>query len=147
MARRAIEWLRGEGVTDLAVNLHHLPDAVTGVLGDGRALGVQIRYSREPELRGTAGAVDALRAWLAGERFLVMYADNVVECRLGELEVDLANVRVENHKAPQAHRRRLGHAQQLRNLARHVLVDARLARETPAALDLLSFSEGDGPQS
>jgi NDP-sugar pyrophosphorylase family protein len=51
---RAVEWLRGWGVTELAINLHHVPERVIDRLGDGRALGVSIRYSYEAELRGTA---------------------------------------------------------------------------------------------
>lgn len=79
---RLIAWLRDEGVTDLAINLHHLPAVVTGAVGDGSALGVRVRYSREPELLGTAGALDPLRDWIGDEPFLVVYADNIVCCCL-----------------------------------------------------------------
>jgi NDP-sugar pyrophosphorylase family protein len=83
---RAVEWLRGWGVTELAINLHHVPERVIDRLGDGRALGVSIRYSYEAELRGTAGATDACRAWIGDEPFLVVYADNVIGCDLDALE-------------------------------------------------------------
>src|SRR5207253_5781383 len=73
---RSIEWLRRYGVTELTVNLHHLPGRVTAVLGDGEALGVRIDYSHEAALRGTAGALAACRARFEGARFLVVYADN-----------------------------------------------------------------------
>ncbi len=61
----------------------------------------------------------------------------VVKVGLGELQVDLAYVGVDDDQAAQAHRRGLGHAQQLRHLARHVLVDPRLAGEAPAVVYLL----------
>ena len=83
---RAVEWLRGCGVTELAINLHHIPEHVIGCLGDGRPLDVCIHYSHEPELRGTAGAVDACRAWIGDEPFLIVYADNVIGCDLDALE-------------------------------------------------------------
>jgi 2-oxoisovalerate dehydrogenase E1 component beta subunit len=51
----------------------------------------------------------------------------ILERRLRQLEVDLANVRVENDEAAQPHRCGFGHAQKLRHLARHVVVDPRLA--------------------
>ena len=34
------------GVRDVVVNLHHLPETVTAVLGTGRRWGLRIRYSR-----------------------------------------------------------------------------------------------------
>ena len=75
-----IEWLARSGVTDLYVNLHHLPDRVTRHFGDGDRFGVQIHYSYEPELLGTAGAVRKILTetptsggW---EDFLVVYGDN-----------------------------------------------------------------------
>jgi NDP-sugar pyrophosphorylase family protein len=78
-----IEWLRSQRVTDLVVNLHHFPDAVTGYFGDGRAFGVRLDYSYEPELLGTAGALwGARRFFAAVERFWVLYADNLVNCSL-----------------------------------------------------------------
>src|SRR6266852_5561969 len=61
----------------------------------------------------------------------------VVEVRLGELQVDLADVGVDDDQPAEPHRRRLRHAQQLRHLARDVLVDARLARQPPAVVDLV----------
>ena len=81
---RAVEFLRSHGITDLIVNLHHRPETVTAALGDGGALGVRIEYSYEPELRGTAGALDACRERLEG-RFLVLFADNVYACDLDEM--------------------------------------------------------------
>ena len=42
--------LAGSGVTEIAVNLHHLPGAVIAHCGDGSAWGVAITYSYEPDL-------------------------------------------------------------------------------------------------
>ena len=53
-----------------------------------------------------------------------------------ELEVHLAHVRVEDDEPAEAHRRGLRHPQQLRDLAGHVLVDPRLARQAPAVFYL-----------
>lgn len=81
-----IEWLRSQGVVDLVVNLHHYPEAVTGYFGDGSALGVRLKYSYEPQLLGTAGALWAARRFLSSKRFWVLYADNLVNCSLNRLE-------------------------------------------------------------
>ena len=82
---RTIDWLRGQDVVELAINLHHRPEIVVDRLGDGSRHGVSIRYSYEPTLRGTAGAVRALAPWLARDRFFVVYADNLISCDLRRL--------------------------------------------------------------
>lgn len=84
--RRNVEWLRAWGVADLTVNLHHCPEAVTAHFGDGSGLGVRIGYSHEPELLGTAGALDPVRDLFAREPFWVVYADNLIDCDLGAMQ-------------------------------------------------------------
>ena len=81
---RNIEWLKRFGVTDLAVNLHYLPEAVTDHFGDGGRFGVRITYSYEPELLGTAGAVKRMGPFFDAP-FFVWYADNLSTCRLDHL--------------------------------------------------------------
>jgi NDP-sugar pyrophosphorylase family protein len=84
--QRNIEWLRSNGIVDLVVNLHHCPETVAGYFGDGSAFGVNLSYSYEPELMGTAGAVWAARKLLTSDRFWVIYADNLVNCSLERME-------------------------------------------------------------
>lgn len=68
--------LREAGITDVVVNLHHLPDAIVSALGDGAACGMRIRYSHEHEILGTGGALVAARGLLDdGAPFLVHNAD------------------------------------------------------------------------
>src|SRR6185503_17252889 len=55
LARRTIRWLAGHGVRELVVNLHHRPESIAAVLGDGRDLGVRVRYSWESPVLGSAG--------------------------------------------------------------------------------------------
>ena len=76
--------LRGYGVTDLVINLHHLPQTVMDHFGDGSGLGVRINYSVEPELLGTAGAVKKVEQFFDGP-FFVWYGDNLSTCRLDRL--------------------------------------------------------------
>ena len=75
---------------------------------------------------------------LFGQRVLQAHhvAALIGERRLGQLEKDLAHVRVEDDQAAEPHGGRLRHPQQLRHLAHHVLVDPCLAREPPAFFDL-----------
>lgn len=73
--------LRSQGVTELVINTHHLPDVVTEYFGDGSASGVHISWSHEAVLLGTAGSVRASAAHFDGP-FFVWYADNLSTCKL-----------------------------------------------------------------
>jgi mannose-1-phosphate guanylyltransferase len=71
LVERIIESLASQGVNDLILNLHHLPETITAILGEGVAHGVRIRYSFELPLLGSAGGprrafslVDDDRLWL-----------------------------------------------------------------------------------
>ena len=55
LVRRTIRWLTQHGLTDLVVNLHHKPDTITAVVGDGSDLGARVRYSWESPVLGSAG--------------------------------------------------------------------------------------------
>jgi len=54
---RQIRALAAAGVTDVVINAAHLADRLVDALGDGRALGVAIRWSREPEPLEAAGGI------------------------------------------------------------------------------------------
>jgi len=79
-----IEWLRRYGVTEIIINLHHLPEAIRGYFGDGQKWGVRITYSLEHRPLGTAGGVRNV-AWLFDGPFFVWYGDNLSTCDLSRL--------------------------------------------------------------
>jgi len=79
------EWFRQQGVTEFIVNLHYLPEKITDFFGDGRRFGVQITYSHETEIRGTAGGVKLMEAALRDGPFLVIYGDNLIRIDLAPL--------------------------------------------------------------
>lgn len=74
LLEHTLTYLRDCGVDDLAINLHHLPQAVTGYFGDGSQWGVSLRYSIEEQLLGSAGGVKRLQSFFT-ETFLVYYGD------------------------------------------------------------------------
>lgn len=55
LVRRTIRWLTQQGLTNLVVNLHHKPETITAVVGDGSDLGARVRYSWESPVLGSAG--------------------------------------------------------------------------------------------
>ncbi len=67
------EYLAGFGFKDVVVNLHHQPDSVKEALGDGADYGVKIHYTvEEPNILGTAGALDNARHLLEDDTFLIV---------------------------------------------------------------------------
>ena len=81
----ALEWLHHNGVTEVAINLHHHPDVLQAYVGDGSRFGVSVRYSLEaPRVLGTAGALGPLHDYFRREdAFLVLYGDVVTDLDLG----------------------------------------------------------------
>jgi NDP-sugar pyrophosphorylase family protein len=76
LARRIASSLVAAGVRDLIVNLHHLPETLTRVLGDGSDLGARIRYSWEqPVVLGSAGGPRQALPLLDADRFLIVNGD------------------------------------------------------------------------
>jgi len=84
LLEHTIAWLRKYGVTDLIINLHHLPHMVRDYFGDGHKWEVKITYSVEEEALGTAGDVKKV-AWFFDGPFFVWYGDNLSTCRLDQL--------------------------------------------------------------
>ncbi len=80
-----IEICREFGIRDLFINTHHLAEVIRNYFGDGSAFGVNIRYSLEKELLGTAGALNSFRDSLKDEEFFVIYGDNYSTLDLGSL--------------------------------------------------------------
>jgi mannose-1-phosphate guanylyltransferase/mannose-1-phosphate guanylyltransferase/phosphomannomutase len=79
---RNIEWLQSNGVRDLVINLHHHAEAVVDAIGDGSRFGVNVAYSPEADLLGTAGGLRAARLLIGDGTFLVVYADNLFDLQL-----------------------------------------------------------------
>src|SRR5450759_2302309 len=69
-----IEWLRGHRVDDIVLSCGFLADGVRAVLGDGRELGVRLRYVEEPRPLGTGGALRFAEE-LLDERFFMLNGD------------------------------------------------------------------------
>ena len=80
----AVEHLKRFGVTELVINLCHLPSVVMNYFGDGSDWGVTISYSVEQKPLGTAGGVRNVAGFFDGP-FFVWYGDNLSKCDLARL--------------------------------------------------------------
>lgn len=84
--RRIIRWLAAHGITELVLNLHHLPETLTGLVGDGSDLAVRVRYSWEqPTVLGTAGGPRQALPLLGSDTFLIVNGDTFTDLDLGAL--------------------------------------------------------------
>lgn len=85
------EYIARFGIKDIVVNLHHQPDSVINALGDGSEFGVHIDYTREePNILGTAGALDNARDFLKDDTFLIVNGKIITD-------IDLAAA-IETHR-------------------------------------------------
>ncbi|HUF47730.1 MAG TPA: sugar phosphate nucleotidyltransferase [Vicinamibacterales bacterium] len=85
LIERALGWLVREGATDVVVNLHHRPETIAAVLGDGTHLGVRVRYSWEPGILGSAGGPRHALPLLDGDAILIVNAEPLVDCAVAPL--------------------------------------------------------------
>lgn len=77
--------LKEAGITQIAVNVHHLGAQIEAALGDGRALGVSITYLHEASLTGTGGPLFGMDDYFGGEPFMVLNGDTIIDLSLSEL--------------------------------------------------------------
>jgi mannose-1-phosphate guanylyltransferase len=86
IVRRIIRWLVSQGVTDLVLNLHHRPETITAVVGDGLDLGARVRYSWEqPTILGSAGGPRLALPLIGVETFFIVNGDTLTDLDLAAL--------------------------------------------------------------
>ncbi len=81
-----LQWLHRYGVTECMINLHYLHEKVCSFVGDGSQYGLHVRFSFEPELLGTAGAIKKVESFF-DRPFFVIYSDNFSQWDLGKLRL------------------------------------------------------------
>ena len=82
IAERVLRWLGREGITDVVMNLHHLPHTITAVIGDGSHLGMKVRYSWEPVLLGSAGGPRHALPLINSDPFVIANGDTLCDVAL-----------------------------------------------------------------
>ena len=85
MIEYALLLLRHYGIRDIVINLHHFGQQIENYLGDGAKLGVNIKYSQEPELLDTGGGLLKAKAFLQDDTFIVINTDALIDVNLAEL--------------------------------------------------------------
>ncbi len=86
MIRRILAWTASHGVTDVVMNLHHQPQSITAVVGDGRDLGVRARYSWEvPRILGSAGGPRLALPIVGAATFFLINGDTLTDVDLSQM--------------------------------------------------------------
>jgi mannose-1-phosphate guanylyltransferase/phosphomannomutase len=105
-----IELLKKYGIKDIAINLYYLGEQIENYFGNGERFGVNIKYSKEETLMGTATPIkrieDTFPGFCSEEPFLVIYADNLTNMDLGKIFLfhekhkPIATVTLHKHDEP-----------------------------------------------
>lgn len=74
---RNLEALAAAGVERVWINLHYEGKQIESLIGNGARYGLNVAYSWEPTLLGTAGAAKKLERELGDESFFIVYGDNL----------------------------------------------------------------------
>ena len=86
LVRRIARWLAASGVTELILNLHHLPQTISAVMGDGSDLGLRVRFSWEqPIVLGSAGGPRQALDIIGAESFFIVNGDTLTDVDLAAL--------------------------------------------------------------
>lgn len=74
--------LQRAGICDVVINLHYLGDQIRHYCKDGAQWGMRIRYSEEPEILGSGGALKKAATLMDGEPFVAINADTLMDIDL-----------------------------------------------------------------
>ncbi len=77
--------LRHYGIREVVINLHHFGDQIEEYLGSGERLGVEISYSKEPELLDTGGGLLKAKPFLTDGTFIAINTDVLIDLPLADL--------------------------------------------------------------
>jgi mannose-1-phosphate guanylyltransferase len=88
LVQRILRWLASAGVADAVLNLHHLPETITGVVGNGAADGLRVRYSWEMPVLGSAGGPRHALSLLGSSAFLIVNGDTLTNVDVAALVTD-----------------------------------------------------------
>lgn len=86
--------LKYYGIREIVINLHYLGEKIETYLGGGKRLGLEITYSWEKNLLGTGGGLLKAKPFLAGNTFIVINSDVIIDLDLKKL--------IEQHRAEKA---------------------------------------------
>jgi mannose-1-phosphate guanylyltransferase len=99
LIERVLASLQRQDISDVVLNLHHRPETIAAVVGDGAHLGLRVRYSWEQPLLGSAGGPRHALPLLDSDTLLIVNGDTLCDVSLASI---LAAHRASNSVATMA---------------------------------------------
>lgn len=82
LIERILDGLARHGIKRAVLNLHYRPETITAIVGDGSALGLQVRYSWEAPLLGSGGGPRRAFSLVADDRLWLVNGDTLTDVDL-----------------------------------------------------------------
>lgn len=82
---RILRLLHTQGLTEAVLNLHHRPETLAAIVGEGRDLGLTVRYSWEHPVLGSAGGPRRALPLVECDPFLIVNGDTLTNLNLRAL--------------------------------------------------------------
>ncbi len=73
------------GITDFAINTHHLPDTWNDIFPDGTYRGAELTFFHEPILLETGGGIKNIADWIGRDSVLVYNGDIITDLPIDRL--------------------------------------------------------------
>jgi len=77
--------LKEAGIRKITVNLHHLPEKIRGLLRNEKKSGLNLHYSYEPKILGTAGGIAQALAGMSQDTVAVLNGDILFDLDLNAM--------------------------------------------------------------
>ncbi|HEY7790383.1 MAG TPA: NDP-sugar synthase [Vicinamibacterales bacterium] len=86
IVRRTLRQLAAASIDRIIINLHHRPETIAALVGDGSDLGVRVRYSWEqPVVLGSAGGPRLAVPLFEEDTFFIINGDTLSDIEFGAL--------------------------------------------------------------
>ena len=79
-----LHFLRSHNIREIAINLHHKPENIISYFGDGKKFEMDLHYSREEKILGTAGGIKKLQDFFKDDSFWVINSDILTDVDLND---------------------------------------------------------------
>ena len=77
--------LESANITDVAVNVHHLPDFIINYFEKQKLHDLILHFSREEKILGTAGGIKKMEGFLEGGPFILINSDIITDIKLDKV--------------------------------------------------------------
>lgn len=77
-----LKQISAAGISDVIINLHHLPQIIQDFVGNGSKYNLRVQYSYEPQILGTGGGIEKCADFFESNDFLLMNADVLCDINL-----------------------------------------------------------------